>query len=233
MASGFDGFEGFDGSSAATAAPAAQAPRRSEPTPPHCRDPCDCCEGFGKYGSRAALSWAFWCLVLAVSLFMTILGALILAGGALAPRQHLCNFSVSNITCEKQDVDLYTYTYQPFWPNANIVNGSRCPLYWDPQNDYSSLDDCMTKVYELQQKYYDSGTGTAQLVCWGPEEQFRGWAIPWMYSACFTTPKPAPRSPRTTICWGLLLPGTIMLCVAVCCFGFGVNFCEILGFWDR
>ena len=151
---------------------------------------------------------------------MTILGALTITGDALVPEQHLCNFSVSDITCDKNVYEHLTL-WTPLWPNANIVDGARCPLYWDPTNEHRSHADCRRKAFELQRRYMstvalsDNATVIAQLVCWGPEEQVDPRPSIWWYdkkfSACYTTTKPTPRSSRAAIYMGLLCTGPLIL----------------------
>ena len=173
------------------------------------------CEGFCVTRRGAALRLcACWLLLFAGSLVMIILGALTLTGDLFVPGQHLCNFSVSDITCDKHEYEEGATKWTTVWPNANIVNGSRCPLYWGPYNEHGSEKDCTSNTYELRRRYTssDNATGTAQLVCWGPE---------WTHGsslghsqACFTRAVPANRGTRSLIYWMLLFFGPFLLCFA-------------------
>ena len=155
--------------------------------------------------------WACWLLLFAGSLVMIILGALTLTGDVFVPGQHLCNFSVSDITCDKHEYEQHT-KWTTVWPNANIVNGSRCPLYWGPYNEHGSEKDCTSKAYELRRRYTssDNATGTAQLVCWGPEWTQAEASSLGHSQACFTRAVPANRGTRALIFSMLLVFGPIL-----------------------
>ena len=174
------------------------------------------CEGFPVTRRGAALLWARWLLLFAGSLVIIIYGALTFTGDAFVPGQHLCNFSVSDITCDKHEYDQYSIhgsKWTTVWPNASIVNGSRCPLYWDPRNEHGSEKDCTRKADELRQRYTssDNATGTAQLVCWGPEYQ-QGASSLGHSHACFTRAVAGNRSTRAWIYLSLLISGPVILC---------------------
>ena len=182
----------------------------------------------------AALSmWARLLLLFAGSLVMIILGALTFTGDALVPGQHLCNFSVSDITCDKHEYgqhSIYDSKWTTVWPNANIVNGSRCPLYWGPYNEHGSKNDCTREADELRQRYTssDNATGTAQLVCWGPEWQQAEVSSLGHSQACFTRAVPSNRGTRALIFVMLLIFGPILgflglLLCPVCYEGFLEN----------
>ncbi len=170
---------------------------------------------------RIETLWACWLLLFAGSLVMIILGALTVTGDVFVPGQHLCNFSVSDITCDKHEYgqhSIYDSKWTTVWPNANIVNGSRCPLYWGPYNEHGSKHDCTSKADELRQRYTssDNATGTAQLVCWGPEWQQAVLSSLGHSQVCYTSAvPPVHRGTRSLIYWTLLILGPLLLCSAV------------------